>query len=109
VIERPDPALEAIARELLRNFVGREFEAMTKHFDDNLRSQLTASQLATQRAQVARSYGAFISVTVVRGYKDETYRTVELITKWERSPVSLKIAFDKDSQVTGMKLVPAEE
>ena len=108
-VESVDPALEATARELLRNFVGREFEAMTKHFDENLRKQMPASQLAVQRAKVALSYGAFISVTDVHAYKDETYRTIELITKWERSLVSLKIAFDKDGQVTGMKLVPADQ
>jgi uncharacterized protein DUF3887 len=100
--EPVDPILEAAARELLKNFIARNFEAVPKHFDKNLRAQLPPTRLASLQMQVMNTFGAFRSVKGVRQITDETYRTIDLTTEFERSPVSVRVAFNDFGEVTGL-------
>lgn len=104
--EPVEPVLEAAAREFLKNFVAKDFEAATSHLDRNMQIQLSPSKLAKMQTQVANSYGEFRSVKEVRQITDEPYRTIELIAVYDRSSVSIRIAFNSEDLVTGIRLLP---
>jgi hypothetical protein len=104
--EPVEPVLEATARELLKNFVAKDFEAATSHFDRKMQIQLSPSKLAKMQTQVANAYGEFRSVKEVRQITDEPYRTIELIAVYDRSSVSIRIAFNSEDLVTGIRLLP---
>ena len=104
--EPVEPVLEAAARDFLKNFVAKDFEAATAHFGPLLQIQLSPAILARQQTQIADAYGGFRSVKEVRQITDEPYRTIELITVFERASVSIRIAFNSDNKITGMRLEP---
>jgi hypothetical protein len=104
--EPVEPALEAAARELLKNFVANDFVATASHFDRSLQAQLPPSKLANLQVQLANVYGAFRSVKEVHQVSDERYRTIELISVYERALVSVRIAFTSENLVAGIKLEP---
>jgi hypothetical protein len=104
--EPVEPVLEAAARELLKNFVANDFVATTSRFDRSLQVQLPPSKLANLQVQVANAYGAFRSVKEVHQITDERYRTIELISVFERKLVSIRIAFNSENLVAGIKLEP---
>jgi hypothetical protein len=81
---------------MLRSFVAREFDSMSRRFDAKLRAELTPARLAVLRVEVVRSYGNFQSITEVRAVNDEKYRTIQLIAKWDLAPVTFSAVFDKD-------------
>jgi len=106
--EPVEPVLEAAARDFLKNFIAKDFEAATADFGPLLQIQLSPALLARQQTQITNSYGAFRSVKEVHQITDEPYRTIELITVFERASVSIRIAFNSDDKITGMKLEPVK-
>jgi uncharacterized protein DUF3887 len=104
--EPVDPLLEATARAWLKNFIAGDFEAASTQFTTKLQTQLSPSQLAKLQAKVTNSYGAFRSVKEVRQITDEPFRTIDLTAEYEQAVVSIRVAFNKDGRVTGIKLEP---
>jgi hypothetical protein len=104
--EPVDPMLEAVARELLKNFIAGNFDAVPKQFDKNLRAELLPTRLASLQMQVTNTFGVFRSIKSVRQITDETYRTIDLTTAFERSPVSVRVAFNDAGEVTGLIIGP---
>src|SRR5258708_26085647 len=104
--EQVDPGLDAMARDLIRNFVTGSFDAMIRNFDEKLHAQLPASNLAVLQAKVTASYGKFHSVQEVHQITEETYRTIDVIAEFDTATVSFKVVFDSTAQVTAIRLAP---
>ena len=104
--EPVDPVLEGIAREWLKNFTAKNLAAATSHFERRLQVEMPTSKLAKLQAQVENAYGAFHTVKEARQMTDEPYRTIELIAVYDRASVSVRIAFNSDASITGIKLEP---
>lgn len=103
--EPVDPKLEAAARELLADFAARRFEAVTARFDPAMRTQLPAGGLAKLHGDVTDVFGAYRSVTAVRQETGE-YRVIDLTAAYERSPVTVRVVFDKAGRVAGLSITP---
>lgn len=101
-----DPALEAIGRELMANFIAGRFELVGKDFDHTMHSQLPPPALAALAATLTQSYGAFHAVTDVHQVSEKNYRVLELTTPCDKSTLVMRVFFDASGKVAGMKLGP---
>jgi Protein of unknown function (DUF3887) len=103
---RPQSPIEQTARELLINFAAGRFEAASIDFNDALRPIVTPAVLAGVKEQCDRQVGAFQFVTEVHQGREDGFRVVELIAKFERSPVSVRVVFDNFDRVGGVHINP---
>lgn len=102
-----DPALEATAREWVRNLTARAFDVAGRRFDKNMRKVLPPPKLALLERQVTLEYGRFQSIKSVQQVTIDDYRTIEVITSYERKPLMFRVMFDQAGQIAGIKIAPA--
>lgn len=101
-----DPALEAVSRELLANFVARRFEEAVKPFDTNMRAQLSPIGLAKLATNIAATFGTFQSVTEVHQRPDKIFRIIDLTLSYTKGPVAFRVAFDSHGRVAALNISP---
>jgi len=107
VPEKVDPALEALARELLANFVAAKFDAVGKDFNATLAAQLRPAAIEDVRRKVAETYGTYRGVTGVGQRTEKEYRVVELAAVYDRK-VSVVVVFDGTGKVSGLRFSPGK-
>lgn len=100
-----DPALEAVAREVLTNFTAGRYDDAVKPFDAEMRKQLSPAKMAGLAASVAEKFGTFVSVTEVH-QKLETFRIIDMVLSYTKAPVSYRVTFDAQGRVTALRIAP---
>ncbi|MEA2239319.1 MAG: uncharacterized protein QOC81_4043 [Thermoanaerobaculia bacterium] len=106
-IKAPSP-IEQAAREMLTNFTAYRFEAAVLDFNDELRPQVTPAVLADIKQQMDRTVGMFRSVTAVHQRNQDGFRVIELVAKYQRSPVSVRVVFDGNNKVGAVYFNPIQ-
>lgn len=101
-----EPALEAIARELLANLVEGHLDDAGKHFDDTMRAQLPPAGLAELSKKIENVYGTFRSITEVHQRMDARYRIIDLIVACDKSPLAFRVAFDAQNRIAAVHISP---
>jgi hypothetical protein len=101
-----DPALEAVAREVLTNFTAGRFDDAVKPFNAEMAAQLTPAAMARLAENIAQVYGTFRSVTEVRQRTDKVYRVIELSLSYTKAPATFRVAFDSGNRVAAMRISP---
>jgi Protein of unknown function (DUF3887) len=100
-----DPALEAVAREVLTNFTVGRYDDAVKPFDPEMRRQLSPAKMAGLAASVADRFGTFVSVTEVH-QKLETFRIIDMVLSYTKAPVAYRVTFDGQGRVTALRIAP---
>jgi hypothetical protein len=101
-----DPALEAIAREVLANFTAGHFDAAVKPFNADMAAQLTPAGMVALSDNVARVFGTFRSVTEVHQREDKSYKVIDLVLSYTNGPVAFRVAFDEQKRVAALQIAP---
>lgn len=101
-----EPALEAMARDLLADLVAGRFDDAGKHFDDTMRAQLPPRGLAELSRQIANVYGTYRSVTEVHQRLSTPYRIVDLIAACDKTILVLSVAFDAQNRIAAVHVAP---
>lgn len=101
-----DPALEAVARELLANIVAGHFDEAGRHFDDTMRSQLSPAGLAGLSKNIANAFGTFRSVTEVHQRFEKPFRIIDLIVACDKTPLAFRVAFDVRDRIAAVHISP---
>jgi hypothetical protein len=101
-----EPALEAMARELLANLMGGHYEKAGKNFDDTMRAQLTPASLEDLNHKILGAFGTFQSVREVRQSLQHPYRIIELFAAFEKRPMVLRLAFDAQDRIASVQVAP---
>jgi hypothetical protein len=99
-------AIEQSAREMLANFNARRFAAAVVDFNDDLRPQVTPAVLAQYKEQIESIVGAFQAVTEVHQRTEEGFRVIELIAKYQKTSVSVRVVFDSRNKVGSVHFNP---
>jgi len=98
---------EAIARGLLISFNAGQFDLAEKHFNESLKAAIPPKALAALKTQVDGKLGKFHGVTEVKqGRSEDGFPFVELISRFEKSPASLRVVFDGTDHVGAVSLNP---
>jgi len=105
---KPDPKLEEAARAFFDDFMGGRLDLVTKRFDAKMRTDLPPATLARVAKQIAASYGEFQSVTGARFDAEGDSRIVELLAIYDKTPVAVRVFFDSEGLVSGLKIEPAK-
>jgi hypothetical protein len=107
ILEPPiDPALEAIAREILTNFNARHFDDAVKPFNADMAAQLTPASMAALSENIARIFGTYRSVTEVHQRDDRAYKVIDLTLAYTNGPVAFSVAFDAQKRVAALQIAP---
>jgi hypothetical protein len=101
-----DTGIEAMARELLDDLTAKRYDAAGKNFNDNMRAQVNPARLAQLGSSVQEQFGAFVSVKKVVQRPQDTYRVIDLISVYERSPVTFSVVFDASGKIAGVHINP---
>jgi hypothetical protein len=100
-----DPALEAVAREVLTNFTAGRYDDAVKPFDAEMRKQLSPEKMAGLAANVSDRFGTFHSVIEVH-QRLETYRIIDMVLSYTKAAVSYRVTFDAQGKVTALRIAP---
>ncbi|MBV9493851.1 MAG: DUF3887 domain-containing protein [Acidobacteria bacterium] len=101
-----DPALEASSRAFLTEFTSGQYEQAAKRFDANLSRQLDAEKLADLGKTIATRFGTYRSITDIVPSADGIYRVVTMETKYDGAPVELRLHYNPDGSIAGMRIGP---
>lgn len=104
-----DAAMERTAREFFAAFLDGRYDDAMKHFDRTMRTELPAARLAELKSEVTAAYGAFRSVGEAHYSSEGKFEVVELSAEYERGAVTVRVVFDKDRNIAGVKISPAEK
>lgn len=107
VVQKVDPKLEAVAREVLANFDARRLGLARSRFDDDMLAQLPLTNFAQMREQVETEFGAFRSITSVRATTVGGFEAVDITAAYEKMPMLFRVVFDSQQKVSGLKIAPA--
>jgi hypothetical protein len=99
-------AQEQMAREMLANFNGSRFVAAATEFNDELRPQITPALLARVKDDINGKVGTFQAVTAVHHLTQDGFRVVELIAKFEKGSVSVRVVFDMANKIGAVLFNP---
>jgi hypothetical protein len=101
----PSPQ-EQMAREMLANFNGSRFVAAAADFNNELRPQITPALLARVKDDINTKVGTFQAVTAVHHSTQDGFRVVELIAKFEKGSVSVRVVFNMTNKVGAVYFNP---
>jgi hypothetical protein len=104
-----DPALEAIAREVLTNFTAGHFDAAVKPFNRDMAAQLTPASMAGLAENIGGIFGTFRSVTEVHQREDKGYKVIDMTLSYTNGPVSFRVAFDDQKRVAALQIAPFKQ
>ncbi len=101
-----DPALEAVARAILANFMAGRYDDAAKPFNAEMREQLSPASMAKLAASVAEVFGTFRSVTAVHQRMEKSNRVIDLTLSYTKGNVAFQVAFDSHDLVTALQVAP---
>jgi hypothetical protein len=104
-VSLPSPQ-EQTAREMLANFNAGSFVAAAAEFNDDLRPQITPALLARVKDDINTKMGTFQTVTAVHHLTQDGFRVVELIAKFEKGSVSVRVMFDMTNKIGAVYFNP---
>jgi len=97
---------EALAKGVVQELAGRQFEKVEAQFDARVSSALPTEKLQSLWDSTLAQAGAFKAVTSVASAEHQGYHVVTVTCAFENTPLNLRLAFDKDSKIAGLYLVP---
>ncbi len=98
---------EVMARELVTNFAAGRFDALTKDFNDSLRSAMQPDTFSTLEQQIEAAAGAFRFIRTVSSSRDKDGSdSVEVIVQYAKAPVAVQVVFDKTNHIGSVYMNP---
>jgi hypothetical protein len=101
-----DPALDAVAQELFRNFEADQYDLLARRFDVAMRKQLTRAKFEQVRTAVYQQFGSFRSMISVHQEIEGEYRVVTAVAQYETVPVEMRVTFNGDGEISGLRIGP---
>ncbi|MGC2620108.1 MAG: alpha/beta fold hydrolase, partial [Acidobacteriaceae bacterium] len=100
--------VEELARNLTQQLAARQFDAVVGHFDGTMAGAMPSAKLSQTWDAITGQAGAFQSITGTSVQAVQGYQVVLVTTHFEKANLGIKWAFDGQSRVAGLFVVPAE-
>jgi dienelactone hydrolase len=97
---------EALAKDVAQELAARQYDKVEARFDATMASAMPLDKLQSFWDAALAQAGAFKSVTSVASAERQGYHVVTLTCAFEKAPLNLRLAFDKDSKIAGFFLLP---
>jgi hypothetical protein len=98
----------ALAKDVAQELAARQYDKVEARFDATMASALSLEKLQSFWDGVLSQQGAFKAVTSTAMVEHQGYHVVTLTCSFEKGPLNLRLAFDKDSKIAGLFLLPVE-
>jgi len=98
---------EVLARDVVQELSARQYDKVEARFDATMAAAMPLEKLQSFWDATLAQTGAFKAVTGVTSAELQGYHVVTLACAFEKAPLNLRFAFDKDSKIAGFFLVPA--
>jgi pimeloyl-ACP methyl ester carboxylesterase len=105
----PDPGLSAMAKTVVDQLVGGQFEALTTRFDSTMKAALPVSKLRETWAQVLAQAGAFQRQTSTRQEKAQNYDLIFVTCAFAKTPLDVKVVFNSSKEIAGLFITPVQQ
>ena len=97
---------EALAKDVAQELAGRQYDKVEARFDATMASAMPLEKLRSVWEATAAQVGALKTVKSARSAEMQGYHVVTLACDFEKSPLNLRLVFDKDGKVAGFFIVP---
>ena len=92
---------EALARDVVQELSARQYDKVEARFDATMAAAMPLEKLQSFWDATLAQTGAFKAVTGVTSAEYQGYHVVTLACAFEKAPLNLRFAFDKDSKIAG--------
>ena len=96
----------AISQGTIRQFQTNQADSVFNYFNDDMRSRLSAAELAKIWSQLESAMGKYTGMGEPHGMQFEDYYQIETQLRFEKKNLRYRLAFDKDNRISGMYFVP---
>ena len=100
------PSTTQLADRMVDSMAKGDFTSATKDFNANMNSLMSAGRLSQTWAQLTAQAGAFKSHIESREAQEADSKTVSVTCQFEKAPIDIKVAFDKDGKIGGLYFLP---
>jgi len=97
---------EALAKDVAQELAGRQFDKVEARFDATMASALPLEKLQAVWDATSAKVGALKTVKGATSIETQGYHVVTLACDFEKAPLSVRLAFDKDGKIAGIFFVP---
>jgi len=97
---------EALAKDVAQELAARQYDKVEARFDARVASALPLESLKSFWENMLSQQGDFKTVTSLASAQQQGYHVITLTCKFEKASLNLVLAFDKDSKIAGLHLLP---
>jgi hypothetical protein len=97
---------EALAKDVAQELAARQYDKVEARFDATMASAMPLEKLQSFWDATVSQTGPFKAVTSTTLVERQGYHVVTLTCAFEKSSLNLRLAFDKDSKIAGLFLLP---
>jgi hypothetical protein len=97
---------EALAKDVAQELAAQQYDKVEARFDARTASVMPLDKLQSFWVATLGQVGPLKAVTSTAMTELQGYHVVTLTCAFEKSPLNLRLAFDKDSKIAGFFLVP---
>lgn len=99
--------LEAKARQLVELLASEKFADAASEFNTSMTQALPPAKLAEVWQQLKSQAGAFTEITATRRETAQGNTLFTLTSRFERTSLDVKVAFDSNAKVAGLFFAPS--
>lgn len=99
---------EDLAKNLTQQLAARQFDAVAGHFNETMAAAMPSAKLSQTWDAITGQAGAYQSIEGTSVQAAQGYRIVLVTTRFEKTTLGIKWAFDDKDKVAGLFVVPAE-
>ena len=97
---------EALAKDVAQELGARQYDKVEARFDSRMASLVPLEKLQSAWETTLGQAGPFKAVTSTALAEQQGYHVVILTCAFEKSPLNLRLVFDKDSKIAGFSIAP---
>ena len=97
---------EALAKDVAQELAARQYDKVEARFDSRMASAMPLEKLQSFWDTMLGQVGPFKAITSATSAEQQGYHMVVLNCTFEKGPLNLRLAFDKDSKIAGFSIVP---
>jgi uncharacterized protein len=98
--------ITAIAKALVTNLEKGDYAKARENFDATMQTQATEAVLKNLWESIITQYGAFAEQTSFNTGNTQGYTFVNVICKFEKNSLGIRVIFNENSQIAGLSPVP---
>jgi dienelactone hydrolase len=107
--DAPNIDWQAAGREVVEELASGKFAAIEAKYDENMQAALAPGKLAETWEPIAAQVGTFQKILDIKVSPNSGYQRVEVNCHFSKADLWVRIIFEPDGEIAGLRLVPEEQ